>query len=105
MKRLYFITSIIVLSCVLASGFIIPITSEANTDTGSTHSENTYAEYIIKSQGDRIVVYKGGNADKPYLETTTAVSSLPLDIQAKINRGISYSSEESMKEALNEFCS
>lgn len=104
MKRLYFITSIIVLSCVLASCFIIPITSEANTDTGSTHTETTYEEYIITSQGDRIVVYKG-NADKPYLETTTAVSSLPLDVQAKINRGISYSSEESMQQALNEFCS
>lgn len=104
MKRLYFITSIIVLSCVLASSFIIPITSEANTNTAETHIENSREEYIIKAQGDRIVVYKG-NADKPYLETTTAVSSLPNDIQAKINRGISYSSEESMRHALNEFCS
>lgn len=104
MKRLYFITSIIVLSCVLASCFIIPITSEANADTGKTHTETTYVEYIIKAKGDRIVVYKG-NADKPYIETTTAVSSLPTDIQAKINRGISYSSEKSMQEALNEFCS
>lgn len=104
MKRLYFITSIIVLSCVLASGFIIPITSEANTDTQSTHIENKAEEYIIKAQGDRIVVYKG-DSEKPYIETTTAVSSLPLDIQTKINRGISYQNEKSMKEALNEFCS
>ena len=104
MKRLYFITSIIVLSCVLASGFIIPITSEANTDTQKINSENINSEYIIKAQGDRIVVYKE-NTEKPYLETTTAVSSLPRDIQAKLNRGISYSSEEAMQKALNEFCS
>ncbi|MDO4419448.1 MAG: hypothetical protein Q4B92_03700 [Ruminococcus sp.] len=105
MKRLFFITSIIVLSCVLASGFIIPITSEANTSAKSLNSESISGEeYIIKAKGDRIVVYKD-NADKPYLETTTAVSSLPADIQKKLNRGISYSSEESMQKALDEFCS
>lgn len=104
MKRLFYITSIIVLSCVLASGLIIPITSEANADTGTVYAENSDEEYIIKAQGDRIVVYKE-NISKPYLETTTAVSSLPLDIQKKLNRGISYSSEKSMKEALDEFCS
>lgn len=104
MKRLYFITSIIVLSCVIASGFIIPITSEANSSQNSSYTESGAEEYIIKAQGDRIVVYKGKD-QKPFIETTTAVSSLPKDIQNKLSRGISYSSEANMREALNEFCS
>lgn len=104
MKRLFYITSIIVLSCVLASGFIIPITSETNADTGIIQAKSVGVEYIIKAKGDRIVVYKE-KEEKPYLETTTAVSSLPTDIQQKLNRGISYSSEEAMRQALNELCS
>ncbi len=104
MKKLFYITSIVVLSCVLASGFIIPITEEASHNTREIHAEAREEEYIIKSKGDRIVVYKEKN-DTPYIETTTSVSSLPLDIQQKIRRGISYSSEKSMRDALNEFCS
>ena len=106
MKRLFYITSIIVLSCVVASGFIIPITTETNAESNKEISSQQFqnTEYIIKSQGDRIVVFKG-NMDKPFLETTTAVSSLPTDIQAKINRGISYPTEADMRKALNEFCS
>ncbi len=104
MKKLFYITSVIVLSCVLASSLIIPLTEEFDPVKGSVYTENVGEEYIIKSLGDRIVVYKG-KEEKPYLETTTAVSSLPSDIQQKLNRGISYSSEKSMQEALNEFCS
>ncbi len=104
MKRLYFITSIIVLSCVIASGFIIPITSETNSPKNNTRMVYSAEEYIIKAQGDRIVVYKGKD-QKPFIETTTAVSSLPKDVQNKLSRGISYSSEANMREALNEFCS
>ncbi|MBQ7386398.1 MAG: hypothetical protein IJW04_07830 [Ruminococcus sp.] len=104
MKRLFYITSIIVLSCVLASSVIIPLTQEHDPLKEPVYIENEGEEYIIKSLGDRIVVYRGKD-EKPYLETTTAVSSLPSDIQQKLNRGISYSSEKSMKEALDEFCS
>ena len=104
MKRLFYITSVIVLASVIASGFIIPITSEAKTSYQQVKSENLQEEYIIKAKGDRIVVYKE-NMSSPYLETTRAVSSLPTDIQAKLNRGISYQSEEDMQKALNEFCS
>lgn len=104
MKKLFYITSVIVLACVLASSFIIPLTEETHTPKGSVYSENTGQEYIIKSLSDKIVVYRG-KEEKPYIETTTAVSSLPLDIQKKLNRGISYDSEKTMREALNEFCS
>ena len=105
MKKLFYVTSIIVLACVIASGMIIPITSEASTknELENVHQVQS-SEYIIKGRGDRIVVYKG-KSDKPYLETTTAVSSLPKDVQFRINKGISYDSEESMKKALDEFCS
>ncbi len=104
MKRLFFITSIIVLSCVVASSVIIPITSETGSQGNGIYTEAENTEYIIKAQGDRIVVYKR-NSSKPYIETTTAVSSLPTDIQRKLSSGISYDSEKSMKAALDELCS
>lgn len=105
MKKLYFATCAVVLACVIASSLIIPITTGAQSSyNGSAAVHNTQGEYIIKSLGDRIVVYKG-KADKPYIETTTAVSSLPRDVQKRITEGIYYDSEESMKKALDEFCS
>ncbi|MBR3988494.1 MAG: hypothetical protein IKK10_04240 [Clostridia bacterium] len=104
MKKLFYITSVIVLACVLASGFIIPVTSETNSAPARINAEIPRTEYIIKAKGDRIVVYKE-NMTSPFIETTRAVSSLPSDIQKKLNRGISYQSEEDMQKALNEFCS
>lgn len=104
MKKLFYITSVIVLGCVLASGFIIPITGQSSSEETKAHTQLYSQEFIIKAKGDRIVVYRE-KGDKPYIETSTAVSSLPLDIQQKLYRGISYGSEESMRKALNEFCS
>lgn len=105
MKRLFYITSIIVLSCVIASGFIIPITTDVNSGNSADLSAgDNDSEYIIKSLGDRIVVYRG-NSQNPCLETTTAVSSLPKAVQRQINEGIHYDSEDEMKKALDEFCS
>ena len=104
MKRLFFITSIIVLSCVVASSVIIPITSETGSQGKGVYTEAKDTEYIIKAEGDRIVVYKR-NSDKPYIETTTAVSSLPKNVQRRLEGGISYDSEKTMKAALDELCS
>ncbi len=104
MKKLFYITSVIVLASVIASGFIIPVTSETYSAPARINTEISNTEYIIKAKGDRIVVYKE-NMSSPYIETTRAVSSLPSDIQQKLNRGISYSTEEAMQKALNEFCS
>lgn len=104
MKRLFYITSIIVLSCVVASAVIIPITKETGYENKGVYTEAEGTEYIIKAEGDRIVVYKR-NSEKPYIETTTAVSSLPRSVQRKLAGGISYDSEKTMKAALDEFCS
>lgn len=104
MKKLFYITSLIVLSCVIASSAIITITKAPESVKGSAYTESAGDEYIIKSLGDRIVVYKGKEA-KPYIQTNRSVSSLPMDIQHKLNRGIPYGSEKSMRDALNEFCS
>lgn len=104
MKKLFYITSVIVLASVIASGFIIPITSENYSEPAKINAEILPREYIIKAEGDKIVVYKE-NMTSPYIETTRAVSSLPRDIQKKLNRGISYENEADMQKALNEFCS
>lgn len=103
MKRLFYITSVIVLACVLASCLIIPLTAgPANEPKPKYISQDT--RYIIKAQGDRIVVFKE-KEDNPYIRTTTAVSSLPKDIQQKLSKGITYQTESAMQKALDEFCS
>lgn len=103
MKRLFYITSVIVLSCVVASSLIIPLTAKPAPEKNPQYIISE-SEYIIKAQGDRIVVFKG-KEEKPYLRTTTAVSSLPKDIQQRLTKGISYPTESAMKKALDEFCS
>ena len=106
MKKLYFATCIVLLACVISSAFIIPVTTVATPENNPSGASRAYSdgEYIIKALGDRIVVYKG-KSDKPYIETTTAVSSLPKDVQSRLIIGISYDNEDSMKKALDEFCS
>ncbi|MBE6793318.1 MAG: hypothetical protein E7532_00040 [Ruminococcaceae bacterium] len=105
MKKLYYVTCLIVIASVLASGFIITVTSESKTVENTKNSSSVSDDgYIIKAMGDRIVVYKG-KGEKPYLETTCAVSSLPKDVQVKIKNGIYFDSEEEMQKALSEFTS
>ena len=105
MKKLYYITCLIVIASVIASGFIIPLTSESYKAKTSTATESYKdGEFIIKALGDRIVVYKG-KGEKPYLETTFAVSSLPKDMQVKLRNGIVFDSEEEMRKALSEYTS
>ena len=105
MKKIYYITCLIVLASVIASGFIIPITSESDYAKSSASSEHYEdGEFIIKALGDRIVVHRG-EGEKPYLETNFAVSSLPRDMQVKLRRGIVFENEEEMQKALKEYTS
>ncbi len=104
-KRLFYITSVVVLASVIASAVIIELTTDTPKNRGKDNHFSEASEiYILTNDGDRIVAYvKGG--DRPYIETTTAVSSLPFDVQKRINAGIEYNSREELLRAIDEYCS
>ncbi|MBQ3073910.1 MAG: hypothetical protein IJD19_04435 [Ruminococcus sp.] len=105
-KRLFYITSVIVLASVIASAVIIELTTDISPkkEGEDNHFSEASEVYILTSDGDRIVAYVRGGT-RPCVETTTAVSSLPLDVQKRINAGIEYSSREELLRAIEEYCS
>ncbi len=104
-KRMFFVTSVIVIACVIASSVITVMTTNTS-DVSIDTEEPTQSErvYVLTSYEDRIVAYIKG-AERPFIETTTAVSSLPRDEQKKIKAGIEFYSEQELRDALNEYCS
>ncbi|MBQ2944295.1 MAG: hypothetical protein IJD93_06375 [Ruminococcus sp.] len=105
-KKVFYITCVIVVSCVMASAVIAPITTESNkpVDGNVQEIQTEGRTYVLTSQEDRLVAFVKG-ADKPYIETTLAVSSLPYDVQAKLKAGIEFDSEQKLRAAINEYCS
>ena len=105
-KKVFYITCVVVVSCVVASAVIAPLTTESpkpdKIDLQGAHTE--VRTYVLTSREDRLVAYVKG-ADKPYIETTMAVSSLPYDVQARLRVGIEFDSEQTLRDAINEYCS
>lgn len=106
LTKVFYITAVVVLACVIASAVIAPITTETPKPQSSTSGESSDSlrVYVLTCDEDRLVAYIKG-ADRPYIETTTAVSSLPYDVQARLKAGIEFDSEEKLREAINEYCS
>ena len=104
LRRLFYITSVIVVASVIASAIIIELTTENISKDSQGDISDAAQIYILTNDGDRIVAYvKGGT--RPCVETTTAVSSLPMDVQRRINAGIEYTSREDLLRAIDEYCS
>lgn len=105
-KKVFYITCVVVVSCVVASAVIAPLTTESpkpdKIDLQGVQTE--VRTYVLTSREDRLVAYVKG-ADKPYIETTMAVSSLPYDVQARLRVGIEFDSEQTLRDAINEYCS
>lgn len=106
LTKVFYFTAVIVVACVIASAIIAPITTPSASSQESSASDEAGSEntYVLTCDGDRIVAYIKG-ADRPYIETTTAVSSLPYDVQDRLRVGIEYGSEEELRAAINEYCS
>ncbi len=106
LTKVFYITAVIVVACVIASAFIAPMTTETvkpQSSLSANSQENTQI-YVLTCEDDRIVAFIKG-ADRPYIETTTAVSSLPYDVQTRLRAGIEFDTEEKLREAINEYCS
>ncbi len=105
MKKIFYATCIIVLGCVIGSHITALLTTQS-AEVSATVSEQQSPDstYVLTCEGDRIVAFVKG-AREPFLETTTAVSSLPRDVQMSIRQGIEYNSLEELYEAVEEYCS
>lgn len=105
MKRLFYITSVIVLSCVVASSMIGSVTTESTADTTTETTQSESGDvYVLGCDGDRIVAFVK-ETGRPFIETTTAVSSLPYDVQEKLRQGMEFDTVEELQAALEEYCS
>ncbi len=106
LTKVFYITGIIVVACVIATAFIIPMTTETPKPQSSTADTQVHGDktYVLTCEDDRIVAFVKG-ADRPYIETTTAVSSLPYDVQERLRSGIEFDSEDKLRQAINEYCS
>ncbi len=106
LTKVFYITGVIIIACIIATAFIIPMTTETPKPQSSTTDTQVQGDktYVLTCEDDRIVAFVKG-ADRPYIETTTAVSSLPYDVQARLRAGIEFDSEEKLRQAINEYCS
>lgn len=106
MKKIFYVTSVVVIACVIASSVIASVTTPAEPSGSMSPSQVSVmgGGYVLTCDGDRIVAYVKGS-DRPYIETTTAVSSLPYDVQRRLKEGIEFDTPEELQEAINEYCS
>lgn len=107
MKRLVLVTGIILMSCLFTGAFFSP-QGEAkaqNTETESTITTEPKNEtYILKSERNRIVVYKSGESI-PYKVTDTVTDRLPESDILRLKKGITVEGEINLKKALEDYCS
>ncbi len=105
MKRLVCITGVILISCVCIMTFFAPQTS-AEVQNNLSTQQNTSQEqiYIIKSENNRIVVYKKGETI-PFMTTDTLTSTLPKGDIMHLNKGIEIIGEINLKKSLEDYCS
>ncbi len=105
-KKIFYITSVIVVACVIASSVITVLTAPApmKTRDGTSTSSVPKRVYVLTQRQGRVTAYIKG-VEVPYIETTTAVNSLPHDVQARLLAGIEFESEEELRRVMDEYCS
>ena len=106
-KKLFYFTTVIVVSCVIASSVITALTAPYEKKTDHTKvSASSKAErvYVLTQRQGKVTAYIRG-IEVPYIETTTTVNSLPYDIQERLRYGIEFRSEEELRRVMDEYCS
>lgn len=105
MKRLICITGVILIGCVCISTLFSPqVTAEIQTQNTVQQSTVHLQLFVIKSENNRIVVYKKGE-NTPYITTDTLTSSLPKADITALEKGIQIEGEAKLKKSLEDYCS
>lgn len=105
MKKLVLFTGIILMVCLFTSVYASP-TATVGTEAKVTEEkrENDNDVFVMKSENNRIVVYRYGE-ETPYLTTDTLVSTLPKGDIMLLEKGIEVKGEENLKKSLEDYCS
>lgn len=105
MKKLVLITGIILMVCLFTSVYASPsVTAGTNTEATEENKGSVNEVFMLKSENNRIVVYKFGE-ETPYIVTDTLVSTLPKGDIMILEKGIEIKGEENLKKSLEDYCS
>ena len=104
MKKLICITGIILIGCVCISTIYAPSTMAETYTEQTQHNTALNDVFIIKSENNRIVVYKKGEST-PYITTDTLTSGLPKGDILQLQEGIEVKGEAKLKKSLEDYCS
>lgn len=106
MKRLVCITGIILISCLFTGMLFAPSSSAEiqNTVESSTVSGVQDEIFVLKSENNRIVVYKKGE-NSPYITTDTLTDSLPKGDVMRLKEGIEVKGKAQLRKSLEDYCS
>ena len=105
MKKLVLITGIILMVCLFTSVYASPAaTVGTHTSAIQENKGNEKEVFVLKSENNRIVVYRFGE-NTPYLTTDTLVSTLPKGDIMLLEKGIEVKGEENLKKSLEDYCS
>lgn len=106
-RRLFYVTSVVLLASVIASVTIEKVTAsiaEGYFKNSQVSADSPAVMFVLSCKGDRVAGFVKGE-DEPFVETDTAVSSLPRDMQEKLREGIEFRSEKELRKAILEYCS
>ncbi len=102
MKRLILITGIVLISCVLAQGFV-PASENPPSNRAYEQTESV-GGYVLRDVGGRLTVFRGSEKE-PYMITDTYTSALPRADRLRLARGIEVESEAALRRTLEDYCS
>ena len=106
-RRLFYVTCVIVVASVIASFTIEKVTasiSKGYFENSQVSSDSSSVVFVMSVNGDRVAGYIKGEKE-PFIETDTAVSSLPETVQHRLREGIEFQSEKELRKAIMEYCS
>lgn len=104
MKKLIFVTGLVLLSYVALSAMITPAAEVPSFETESVirQTEDDGTVYTVVSENGRVTVLLNGVR---YLSTDTLVSSLPKADQTRLEEGIVLTDRDDLKKLLEDYCS
>ena len=106
-RRLFYVTSVVLVASVIASFVVEKVTysiTKGYFENSQVSADSPSVVFVLTAKGDRVAGYVRGETE-PFIETDTAVSSLPREMQERLREGIEYRSEKELRKAILEYCS
>lgn len=103
-KRLIFITGVILITCVIISSAFEAGNNIRQTVYHAQEVSETEKTFVMSSEHGRLVVYRKGEQE-PFMTTDTFTYSLPKTDKRQLEQGIEIQGEEELRKTLEDYCS